>query len=44
LPKALKAFGHPPTFEQQSQLIVLQQHFETAEQALAALVGSDART
>lgn len=44
LHKSLKAFGHPPTFEQQSQLIVLQQHFETAEQALAALVGSDART
>ncbi len=37
LHKSLKAFGHPPTFEQQSQLIVLQQQFEAAEQALAAL-------
>ncbi|SDZ21428.1 electron transport complex subunit RsxB [Pseudomonas sp. NFIX28] len=37
LNKSLKAFGHPPTFEQQSQLIVLQRQFETAEQALAQL-------
>ncbi|AKS06090.1 electron transport complex subunit RsxB [Pseudomonas trivialis] len=37
LHKSLKAFGHPPTFEQQSQLIVLQQQYEAAEQALAAL-------
>ncbi|OPA93473.1 electron transport complex subunit RsxB [Pseudomonas fluorescens] len=37
LHKSLKAFGHPPTFEQQSQLIVLQQQFEAAEQALAAI-------
>lgn len=37
LHKSLKAFGHPPTFEQQSQLIVLQQQFEAAEQALSAL-------
>lgn len=37
LNKSLKAFGHPPTFEQQSQLIVLQQQFEAAEQALAEL-------
>ncbi|NVZ18217.1 electron transport complex subunit RsxB [Pseudomonas costantinii] len=37
LHKSLKAFGHPPTFEQQSQLIVLQQQFESAEQALASL-------
>lgn len=37
LHKSLKAFGHPPTFEQQSQLIVLQQQFEAAEQILAAL-------
>lgn len=37
LHKSLKAFGHPPTFEQQSQLIILQQQFESAEQALAAL-------
>ncbi|WP_339532103.1 electron transport complex subunit RsxB [Pseudomonas mucidolens] len=37
LNKSLKAFGHPPTFEQQSQLILLQQQFEAAEQALALL-------
>lgn len=37
LHKSLKAFGHPPTFDQQSQLIVLQQQFEAAEQALATL-------
>ncbi|MGH8390393.1 MAG: electron transport complex subunit RsxB [Pseudomonas sp.] len=37
LHKSLKAFGHPPTFEQQSQLIVLQQQFEAAEHALANL-------
>lgn len=37
LNKSLKAFGHPPTFEQQSRLIVLQQQFEAAEQALAQL-------
>jgi electron transport complex protein RnfB len=37
LHKSLKAFGHPPTFEQQSQLIVLQQQFEDAEQNLAQL-------
>ncbi len=37
LHKSLKAFGHPPTFEQQSQLVALQQQFEAAEQALAAL-------
>ncbi|WP_202368917.1 electron transport complex subunit RsxB [Pseudomonas sp. MWU318] len=42
LHKSLKAFGHPPTFEQQSQLIVLQQQFETAEQALAKLESSAA--
>jgi electron transport complex protein RnfB len=40
LNKSLKAFGHPPTFEQQSQLIVLQQQFEMAEQALAKLESS----
>ena len=40
LHKSLKAFGHPPTFEQQSQLIVLQQQFEVAEQALAKLESS----
>ena len=37
LHKSLKAFGHPPTSDQQSQLIILQQHFETAERALATL-------
>ncbi|AFY21586.1 electron transport complex subunit RsxB [Pseudomonas sp. UW4] len=37
LHKSLKAFGHPPTFEQQSQLIVLQQQFEDAEQNLVQL-------
>ncbi|PMY70185.1 MULTISPECIES: electron transport complex subunit RsxB [Pseudomonas] len=40
LNKSLKAFGHPPTFEQQSQLIVLQRQFEAAEQALAQLEGA----
>ena len=40
LNKSLKAFGHPPTFEQQSQLIVLQQQFAAAEQALARLESS----
>lgn len=40
LHKSLKAFGNPPTFEQQSQLIVLQQQFEAAEQALAKLESS----
>lgn len=44
LHKSLKAFGHPPTFEQQSQLIVLQQQFEAAEQALAKLESSAATT
>jgi len=37
LHKSLKAFGHPPTLEQQSQLIILQRQFEVAEQALAQL-------
>ena len=37
LHKSLKAFGHPPTFEQQAQLIVLQHQFEAAKQALANL-------
>jgi electron transport complex protein RnfB len=40
LNKSLKAFGHPPTFEQQSQLIVLQQQFDAAEHALAQLESS----
>ncbi|WP_085684492.1 MULTISPECIES: electron transport complex subunit RsxB [unclassified Pseudomonas] len=42
LNKSLKAFGHPPTFDQQSQLIVLQQQFEAAERALAKLESSAA--
>lgn len=37
LNKSLKAFGHPPTFEQQSQLIQLQRQFDAAQQALAQL-------
>jgi electron transport complex protein RnfB len=37
LHKSLKAFGHPPTFEQQSQLIILQQQHEAAERGLAQL-------
>jgi electron transport complex protein RnfB len=37
LHKSLKAFGHPPTFEQQSQLVILQQQFEAAEQVLTRL-------
>ncbi|MDR6160648.1 electron transport complex subunit RsxB [Pseudomonas fluorescens] len=44
LHKSLKAFGHPPTFEQQAQLIVLQQQFEAAEQALAKLESSQPAT
>jgi len=40
LNKSLKAFGHPPTFEQQSQLIILQQQFEAAEHALLQLENS----
>ncbi|AZF25321.1 electron transport complex subunit RsxB [Pseudomonas sp. R2-60-08W] len=44
LHKSLKAFGHPPTFEQQSQLIVLQRQFEASEQALAALEGNSPPT
>ena len=35
LHKTLKAFGHPPTFEQQTQLRLLAQQFEAAELALA---------
>ncbi|WP_017902772.1 electron transport complex subunit RsxB [Pseudomonas asplenii] len=37
LNKSLKAFGHPPTAEQATQLVVLQQQFEAAERALARL-------
>ncbi|AZF51604.1 Electron transport complex protein RnfB [Pseudomonas sp. R4-34-07] len=44
LHKSLKAFGHPPTYEQQSQLIVLQRQFEASEQALAALEGNSPPT
>ena len=44
LHKSLKAFGHPPTFEQQSQLIVLQQQFEAAEQTLAAVEATNPPT
>jgi electron transport complex protein RnfB len=44
LTKSLKAFGHPPTFEQQSQLIILQQQFEAAEQALAQLESTEPPT
>lgn len=42
LHKSLKAFGHPPTFEQQSQLIMLQRQFEACEQVLAALEANSA--
>ncbi|WP_338496516.1 electron transport complex subunit RsxB [Pseudomonas sp. WP18] len=44
LNKSLKAFGHPPTFEQQSQLIVLQRQFEAAEQALIQLESAAPQT
>lgn len=37
LNKSLKAFGHPPTAQQQSQLATLQQQFESSQQALAQL-------
>lgn len=37
LNKSLKAFGHPPTREQQQQLVQLQQAFEAAERELAFL-------
>ncbi|KMM86641.1 electron transport complex protein RnfB [Pseudomonas taetrolens] len=37
LNKSLKAFGHPPTRQQQAQLVLLQEQFESAEQALAKL-------
>lgn len=37
LNKSLKAFGHPPTEQQQSQLVALQQQFEASERALAQL-------
>ena len=37
LNKSLKAFGHPPTAPQQSQLVALQQQFESAEHTLARL-------
>ncbi|MPQ70376.1 electron transport complex subunit RsxB [Pseudomonas sp. MWU12-2323] len=34
LNKSLKAFGHPPIAEQAAQLVLLQEQFEAAEQAL----------
>lgn len=34
LNKSLKAFGHPPIAEQAAQLLIMQQQFEAAEQAL----------
>jgi electron transport complex protein RnfB len=37
LNKSLKAFGHPPTAEQQAQLVVLQREFEAAEHTLITL-------
>lgn len=37
LHKSLKAFGHPPTAQQQAQLVALQRQFESAEQALVQL-------
>ena len=37
LNKSLKAFGHPPTAQQQSQLVMLQQQFESAEHTLTQL-------
>jgi electron transport complex protein RnfB len=37
LNKSLKAFGHPPTREQQQQLVQLQHEFEAAEHALNLL-------
>ncbi|WP_300730696.1 electron transport complex subunit RsxB [Pseudomonas sp.] len=40
LNKSLKAFGHPPTAPQQSQLVLLQEQFESAERALAELENS----
>lgn len=42
LNKSLKAFGHPPTSQQQSQLVVLQEQFEAAEQTLAQLENAPA--
>lgn len=42
LNKSLKAFGHPPTREQQAQLVLLQREFEAAEQALNALEATPA--
>lgn len=42
LNKSLKAFGHPPIAEQAAQLVLLQQQFEAAEQALRHLDASHA--
>lgn len=44
LHKSLKAFGHPPTAPQQSQLVLLQEQFESAERALAQLESNPAAT
>ena len=44
LNKSLKAFGHPPTAHQQAQLVVLQEQFELAEQALARVENSTGGT
>jgi electron transport complex protein RnfB len=40
LNKSLKAFGHPPTAEQQAQLVVLQREFDAAEHTLITLEAS----
>ena len=42
LNKSLKAFGHPPTSQQQAQLVALQEQFGAAEQALAQLENAPA--
>jgi len=44
LNKSLKAFGHPPIAEQAAQLVLLQQQFEAAEQALRAAEEAHAST
>ncbi|MEE4811764.1 electron transport complex subunit RsxB [Pseudomonas alliivorans] len=40
LNKSLKAFGHPPVAEQAARLVVLQQEYEAAEQALQKLLST----
>jgi len=44
LNKSLKAFGHPPIAEQAAQLVLLQQQFEAAEQALRTAEEAHAST